>query len=103
MRIRIAILLLIFGASGSLALAGTEEDGSAGRALVGDSPANEVPAILAAPYPGYILYLKDVASLPAPSCYWTRMPIYDSRYDVIGWRGRPVPVCPRKDASARQR
>ena len=69
-------------------------DGSAAGVIIGKVAANERPTYLAAPDPGYILYPGHVGALPDPSCYWTRMPIYDSDHNVIGWRGRPVPVCP---------
>jgi len=52
------------------------------------------PIYLTAPEPGYILYSGYTAALPEPTCYWTRMPIHDSTNKVIGWRGRPVAVCP---------
>jgi hypothetical protein len=74
-------------------LAGASGDGSVRGAIVGDM-ANERPAYLPAPDPGYIAYPKYAAALPAPTCYWTRIPVYDSQGNVIGWRGRPVAVCP---------
>jgi hypothetical protein len=73
--------------------AGLVEDFVAG-AIVGNATADERPAYVAVPDPGYIVYSGDAAALPGPSCYWTRMPVYDSDRTVIGWRGRPVAVCP---------
>jgi hypothetical protein len=58
------------------------------------------PAFVTAPEPGYIAYSGYSEALPGPSCYWTRMPIYDSDHSVIGWRGHPVAVCPRPKISA---
>jgi hypothetical protein len=89
-----------FLAAASLAAAATASvgaglvDGIAGSAIVG-KPAEDVrPAYLAGPDQGYIVYSGYAAALPAPTCYWTRMPVYDSDRNVIGWRGRPVAVCP---------
>jgi hypothetical protein len=56
--------------------------------------ANLRPVYLKAPEPGYIEYSGYSAALPEPTCYWTRLPIHDSSNKVIGWRGRPVAVCP---------
>jgi hypothetical protein len=58
------------------------------------------PAYVAAPDPGYIADPEYAATLPGPDCYWSRMPIYDSDHSVIGWRGRPVAVCPTSKVSA---
>jgi hypothetical protein len=63
-------------------------------AIVGNAGANQRPAYVAAPDPGYIVYSGYAAALPSPNCYWTRMPVYDTDGTVIGWRGRPVAVCP---------
>ena len=63
-------------------------------AIVGKGAADAPPAYSARPEKGYIVYTGYAAALPAPSCYWTRMPVYDFDHNVIGWRGRPVPVCP---------
>ena len=64
-------------------------------ALVVSAAANvQPPAYLAKPEPGYIVYAGYAGALPGPNCYWTRMPVYDSIGKVIGWRGRPVAVCP---------
>jgi hypothetical protein len=67
-------------------------------AVVVDPAAN--PNLVAVPYPGYILYSGHEAELPVSNCYWTRMPIYDPSRNVIGWRGRPVAVCPQRRISA---
>jgi hypothetical protein len=76
---------------------------SSGAGLVGDFVAGAIggdaredarsAAYAAAPQPGYITY-SYAAALPRPNCYWTRMPVYDSGSRLIGWRGRPVAVCP---------
>ena len=63
-------------------------------AIVGTPAADARPAYVATPEPGYIVYTGYAAALPAPSCYWTRMPVYDFDHNVIGWRGRPTAVCP---------
>jgi hypothetical protein len=63
-------------------------------AIVGKAAADVRPAYVATPDPGYIAYSGYAAALPAPSCYWARMPVYDFDRNVIGWRGRPVAVCP---------
>jgi hypothetical protein len=67
-------------------------------AVVVDPAAN--PNVVAVPYPGYIVYSGHEAEPPASNCYWTRMPIYDPSRNVIGWRGRPVAVCPERRISA---
>jgi hypothetical protein len=96
MRTQIASAFVV-GLIATSAIAG--EDHSARNALVGDAPSNQSTSVPTAPYPGYIEYSKEATALPASNCYWTRMPIYDSSNGVIGWRGRPVAVCPRRDAS----
>jgi hypothetical protein len=63
-----------------------------GAGLVGGAAAAG-PAYVVAPAPGYVVYSGYAAPLPGPSCYWTRMPVYDAYGNVIGWRGRPVAVC----------
>jgi hypothetical protein len=78
--------------------AGLVDDFVAG-AIVGNATADERPAYVTAPDPGYIVYSGDAAALPG-RCYWTRMPVYDSARTVIGWRGRPVAVCPPSRVSA---
>jgi hypothetical protein len=60
-------------------------------AIVGSALAR--PAYVVAPGPGYVVYSGYAAPLPGPSCYWTRMPVYDAYGNMIGWRGRPVAVC----------
>jgi hypothetical protein len=67
--------------------------GLAAGAIVGGAIANSQPAYVA-PGPGYVVYPGYAAALPGPGCYWTRAPIYDAYGNVIGWRGRPVAVCP---------
>jgi len=31
--------------------------------------------------------------LPGANCYWFRMPAYDARGNMVGWRGRPEAFC----------
>jgi hypothetical protein len=70
-------------------------DGFVRKAIVGKaSPEDARSAYLRAPDRDYIAYPGYSAMLPNPSCYWTRMPVYDSNDKVVGWRGRPVAVCP---------
>ena len=64
-----------------------------GPIVVGEA-ANPRPAYVTSPDPGYIVDADTAATLPGPNCYWTRMPVYDLDGKVIGWRGRPVAVCP---------
>jgi hypothetical protein len=69
--------------------------GLAAGAIVGSAIANSAPApYVVAPAPGYVVYPGYAAAVPAPGCYWTRMPVYDAYGNVVGWRGRPVVVCP---------
>lgn len=63
-------------------------------AIVHTPAKDERPAYVVVPKPGYIVYSGYAAALPGPNCYWTRMPIFDPSNKVIGWRGRPVAVCP---------
>src|SRR6266849_6275313 len=96
-------ILTALGAAATLAVATTASFGAGSLSVTGAivvSAAADAPAYLAAPDPGYILYSGYAAALPSPTCYWTRMPIYDSDRNVIGWRGRPVGVCPRVSAQA---
>jgi hypothetical protein len=83
-------------------LAATAAFGAGSVRIVGatvvDPAAN--PNVVSVPYPGYTVYSGNDAELPASSCYWTRMPIYDPNRNVIGWRGRPVAVCPAPRISA---
>ncbi len=69
-------------------------------AIVGSATADARPAYVAVPDPGYIVYSGYDAVLPGPNCFWTRMPVYDNDRSVIGWRGRPVAVCPQRRVSA---
>jgi len=69
-------------------------DGLVTDAIAGKAVAEMRPPYLAAPDPGYIVYTGYAAALPGPGCYWARTPVYDSDRNVIGWRGRPVAVCP---------
>src|SRR5262245_46964493 len=79
-------------------LAATSASLAAGSVTVTDTivvdSANGHPAHVATPAPGYIGYPGYAAALPGANCYWTRMPMYDDEHNVIGWRGRPVAVCP---------
>jgi hypothetical protein len=68
--------------------------GLAAGAIVGGAIASSRPAYAVAPGPGYVIYPGYAAAVPAPGCYWTRMPLYDAYGNVVGWRGRPVVVCP---------
>ena len=67
--------------------------GLVGGAIIGSAIANARPAYVVAPAPGYVVYPGYYATLPGPSCYWTRMPVYDAYGRPVGWRGRPVAVC----------
>jgi hypothetical protein len=69
-------------------------------AIVAADTANSEPLYVAAPRPDYIAYADDAAPLPGPNCYWTRVPVYDAEHTVVGWRGRPLAVCPQARASA---
>jgi hypothetical protein len=69
-------------------------------AMVVDTTVNEHPGYVATPAPGYVLYRGHDGALPSASCFWTRMPVYDNDHNVIGWRGRPVAVCPQPRMSA---
>ncbi len=101
---------LLAAATIAVSLAGTATDASAqhsggafaaglvgglvGGAIVGGAIASSRPAYAVAPAPGYVVYPGYAAAMPAPGCYWTRMPVYDYYGNVVGYRGRPVVVCP---------
>src|SRR5262249_60646752 len=99
---------LLAAATIAVSLAGTATDASAqrggafaaglvgglvGGAIIGSAVANSRPAYVA-PAPGYVVYPGYAAAVPAPGCYWTRMPVYDAYGNQVGWHGRPVVVCP---------
>src|SRR5262245_30245358 len=42
--------------------------------------------------PGYAYYPYGEPLLGA-NCYWFRMPAYDARGNMVGWRGRPEAFC----------
>ena len=41
---------------------------------------------------GYVYYPYG-EPLPGANCYWFRMPAYDGRGNMVGWRGRPEAFC----------
>ena len=86
----VAATTLAAPASAALAADSSRAQG----ALVVSAAANLRPTYVTSPEPGYIVYAGYAGALPAPTCYWTRNPIYDSDRTVIGWRGRPLAVCP---------
>src|SRR5262245_46709929 len=43
--------------------------------------------------PGYAYYPAYYEPLPGPNCYWFRVPAYDARGNMVGWRGRPEAFC----------
>jgi hypothetical protein len=75
-------------------------DGATSAAVMGNPAVNARPSYLPAPDPGYIIYPDSAAALPSANCYWTRKPLYNLDHNVIGWRGRPVAVCPQAKPSA---
>jgi hypothetical protein len=90
---------LLAAAAVAVALAGSTTTASAQRGLVpgliGGFVAGAIVggAIASHPAAGYVVYPGYAAPLYGPSCYWTRMPVYDPYGNVVGWRGRPVQVC----------
>jgi hypothetical protein len=89
-------------AVGTLAVATGSADAApvnVADAIVVDTAAVQ-PSYVVTPNPRYIVYSGYNAALPGPGCYWTRMPMYDSHHEVIGWRGRPLAVCPEPRVSA---
>jgi hypothetical protein len=89
---------------GSLAFATAGSAGAASinaaDAIVVDTAAPSPPTYVVTPNPRYIVYSGYDAALPGPGCYWTRMPMYDAHHEVVGWRGRPMAVCPQPRVSA---
>jgi hypothetical protein len=43
--------------------------------------------------PGYGYYPAYYERLPGSNCYWFRVPAYDARGNMVGWRGRPEAFC----------
>ena len=68
--------------------------------IITSEEATVQPSYLAAQRPEYIVYSDSAAALPGPNCYWTRQPVYDADFKVVGWRGRPLAVCPQASQSA---
>ena len=95
---RAFLIISIAGATATLAVATAASprtdliDGFVRSAIVGKGDAP--PEQPAPPDSEYVAYSGYAAALPGPSCYWVRTPIYDSNRNVIGWRGRPLAVCP---------
>lgn len=73
---------------------------SATAPLVPNANVDSQPLFPATPYAGYVVYSGYAGPLAAPSCYWTRLPVYDAERNVVGWRGRPVAICPQVRISA---
>ena len=63
-------------------------------AIIAGPPPPARPAYPKVPHPGYIAYADYDLAVPAPQCYWTRLPVYDADRNIVGWRGSPVAVCP---------
>jgi hypothetical protein len=90
----LAVAAILLAATIAAPAAGLD-DGFVTNALVGKPAADaQQSPPTSAPEQGYIAYSDYGAALPAPGCYWARMPIYDAKHNVIGWRGRPLAVCP---------
>jgi hypothetical protein len=98
---KLRIMLLLAGVSLAAATAASL---SANLVSVTDAivAPTDRPAYVTAPVPGYIVYSDNAAALPDPTCYWTRVPVYGGKRDVIGWRGRAVAVCPQAQVSAQK-
>jgi hypothetical protein len=87
-------------AGSSAAFSANVIDDFVATAITGKSQHDARPSHVAVAPSGYIAYADSDAALPAPSCYWARKPLYDIDGSVIGWRGRPVAVCPEPRVSA---
>jgi hypothetical protein len=91
---------LLAAATVAASLAGSASTASAQRGLVpgliGGFVAGAIVggALASRPAPGYVVYPGYAAPLNAPGCYWTRVPVYDAYGNIVGWRGRPMEVCP---------
>jgi hypothetical protein len=97
--IALAAASILFAATAASSSASSVDDFVA-AAIVGRGTDSR-PAYVVVPQPGYIVYSGYSAPLPAPGCYWTRMPLYDSDSSVIGWRGSPLAVCPQPKVTAK--
>jgi len=66
-----------------------------GPAIVGGVIGGAViGSILATRPPGYVVYPGYAQPVYGPGCYWASQPVYDAYGRVVGYRGRPVQVCP---------
>jgi hypothetical protein len=88
----LAVATAAWPGAGSVPVSGT---------LVAGEAAYSQPLFVASLRPDYIAYSNEAAPLPDPNCFWTRVPVYDEKHDVVGWRGRPLAVCPQESLSAR--
>ena len=51
-------------------------------------------AIIASRPPGYVVYPGYAQPAYGTGCYWASQPVYDGLGRVVGYTGRPLPVCP---------
>src|SRR5262249_12523571 len=53
-----------------------------------------IGSILATRPQGYVVYPGYAQPVYGPGCYWASQPVYDPYGRVVGYRGRPIQVCP---------
>ena len=53
-----------------------------------------IGSILATRPRGYVVYPGYAEPVYGSGCYWASQPVYDPYGRVVGYRGRPVQVCP---------
>ena len=84
-------MLTALVAAATLAIAASAVPRAANARCIGCAPgAGDRPP--EAP-PGYVYYPAYGEPLPGSNCYWYRLPVYDARGNMVGWRGRPVAFC----------
>jgi len=66
-----------------------------GPAIVGGIVGGAVIGSILATRPrGYVVYPGYAEPVYGSGCYWASQPVYDPYGRVVGYRGRPVQVCP---------
>jgi hypothetical protein len=92
----VAAATLAASLAGSATEASAQRGGAVAAGIIGGLAAGAIiGGAIASQPPGYVVYPGYYGEpVYGPGCYWTRMPVYDAWGNVIGYRGRPVQVCP---------
>jgi len=91
----VAAATLAAALAGSATEASAQRGGAVAAGVLGGLFAGAIIGGAIASQPrGYVVYPGYAEPVYGPGCYWTRMPVYDPYGNVVGYRGRPVQVCP---------